>query len=336
MIDLKELIKAGVHFGHQTWRWCPKMKPYIWGSRNSVHLIDVSKTARAVERAAKFLEEVAASGKPILWVGTKKPAQKAVLDVATKLDSPYVTHRWIGGTLTNYPQVKKSITKLLHLEDVLAKVDEHMYTKKERGRMQKMVDRSIKNVGGIRTLRWPVGALVVVDARRENTAIREAVVAGVPVVALVDTNTDPSLVTHVIPANDDIPRSISLLLGYLGDAVERGKAKAKPAKSDEEVVTQTLVETLVVPEGDEVSDTVVEATADKAKKATKKAEPKITPAAKASVKKESTTKKESTKATRSAATTKAGATAPKKATAAKKSSKPSASSKKSTTKKTEK
>lgn len=233
MVDLKELIAAGVHFGHQTWRWNPKMKPYIWGSKNGVHLIDVSKTAFLLEKAARFLEEVASSGKPILFVGTKKAARQPVAEIAQKFDIPFVTHRWIGGTLTNYPQVKKSITKLLHYEDILEKSDQHSYTKKELGVFRKAVERSLKNIGGIRKLSWPIGAVFVVDVKKEHTAIREAVAAGVPIVGIIDTNGDPSPVDYAIPANDDISRSIEIIVNYLADAVARGKAVAamRPAES---------------------------------------------------------------------------------------------------------
>ncbi len=245
MFDLKKLIEAGVHFGHQTWRWCPKMKPYIWGSKNSVHLIDVSKTAIQMEKSAKFLEKIASEGKTILWVGTKKSAQQAIQDIATKLTLPYVTHRWIGGTLTNYPQVKKSVTKLLHYEDVLSKADQHLYTKKELGLFQKMVERNQKNVGGIRKLTWPIGAVVIVDVKKEHTAVREAASAGVPIIALVDTNSDPSLVDFVIPANDDIPRSVSMILGYLSEAVARGQSVAEANKPQEDVASENVVEKML-------------------------------------------------------------------------------------------
>lgn len=226
MVDLKELIKAGVHFGHQTWRWNPKMKPYIWGSKNGVHLIDVSKTAFLLDKAARFLEETAASGRPILFVGTKKAARQPIIDAAQKFNIPFVTHRWIGGTLTNHSQVKKSITKLLHYEDILSKSDQHSYTKKELGIFRKTVERSEKNIGGIKKLVWPIGALFVVDVKKEYTAVREAVAAGVPVVGIVDTNCDPSFITHVIPANDDIARAIEIIVNNLAEAVARGQAVA--------------------------------------------------------------------------------------------------------------
>lgn len=220
---IKQLVEAGVHFGHLMSRWCPKMAPYIWGHKNKVHLIDVSKTARQIERAAKFLESVAADGKQVLWIGTKKAAQDAIAKAAAVSHMPSVNHRWIGGTLSNYTQVKKSVTKLAHHEDVIVKAEKMPhYTKKELNVFQKLVSRLDKNVGGIRQLKYPVGAVVIVDVRKEAAALREAVAMGVPVVALVDTNNDPSLVDYVIPGNDDVPLAIEVVLQPLGEAVARG------------------------------------------------------------------------------------------------------------------
>ncbi len=237
-IDLKSLIKAGVHFGHQASRWSPKMDPYIWGHRRGVHLIDVSKTAYQLEKAAKFLSEVAASGKSILWVGTKKPAQEIISRTAKTLDMPYVNHRWIGGTLTNFLQVKKSVTNLLHFDDVIAKAGQFAYTKKELNTISKQAERLRKNVGGIVNLKLPVGAVVIVDVRKEQSALKEAVVSGVPVVALVDTNSDPSLVDYVIPANDDSPKSIGLIMEFLEAAVGKGKEAAKKASAAAKVAKE--------------------------------------------------------------------------------------------------
>lgn len=242
MIDFKTLAKAGVHFGHQTARWNPKMAPYIWGQRSGIYLIDVSKTASQLEKAAQFLESIAAQGKQILWVGTKKPAQPTINKVGTKLNMPFVTHRWIGGTLTNNSQVRKSITRLLHFEDILAKSAEFSYTKKELGTFNKIAERLIKNVGGVRTLRWPVGAVVLVDVRKEQTALREAAAMGIPVVALVDTNGDPSLVNYVIPGNDDSPKSIELIIDYLGQAAEKGIAVAAQQKLQKEEAVEEVQE----------------------------------------------------------------------------------------------
>jgi len=236
VVDFKELISVGIHFGHQTARWNPKMAPYVWGFRKGIYLIDVSKTAYYLEQAAKFLEAVASEGKPILWVGTKKAAQKAIEKWGQDLKMPNVTHRWIGGTLTNFSQVKKSVTKLLHFEDILDRAANFSYTKKEFLNFQKMADRLNRNVGGIRNLKWPIGAIVIVDVRKEKTVLNEALVAGIPVVALVDTNSDPTGVSYVIPGNDDSPKAVNFIIDYLGEAVKRGVAavvkKEKTPKKD--------------------------------------------------------------------------------------------------------
>ncbi len=233
---LESLIKSGIHWGHQKSRRNPKMDPYIWGSKNNVSLIDVSKTAHQLEKAAQFLESIAAEGKPILWVGTKKPAQSIILSAATNLNMPYVTHRWIGGTLSNYSQVTKSRTKLLHYEDVLARSEKFpFYTKKELNVIQKAVERLKKNVGGIRSLTWPIGAIVLVDIIKEHSALKEAARMGVPVVALVDTNADPSLVNYVIPGNDDAPRAIKLVIDFLAQAAAQGATKAQTTQVEQAV-----------------------------------------------------------------------------------------------------
>lgn len=236
MISYQELVKAGVHYGHLAKYWCPKMAPYIWGYKNNIHLIDVSKTAAQIQKAAKFLEDVAAQNQVVMWVGTKKVAQDAVRAAAEPFGHPFVTHRWIGGTLTNFPQVKKSVTKLLHLEDVLLKSDRGHYTKKELNTFQKSVDKLKKNVGGIIKFAWPVSALVIVDVRKERAVIREAARMGVPVIALVDTNSDPSFIDYVIPANDDSVSSIKIILQELSEAVARGAAKARDAEKQKQEI----------------------------------------------------------------------------------------------------
>jgi small subunit ribosomal protein S2 len=227
MIDFRELVKKGVHFGHLTSRWCPKMEPYIWGHKDKTHLIDVSKTAHHLEVAARFLESVAAQGKTILLVGTKRSAQDAIENAASQLGMPSVTHRWVGGTLSNQSQVKKSVTKLLHYEDVLKRSEQFVhYTKKELNLFQKRVARLEKNVGGIRNLPSSIGAIVLVDINKESAALHEAVQMRIPVVAIVDTDCDPSKVNYVIPANDDAPQSIGIIIDYLKDAIARGKEQA--------------------------------------------------------------------------------------------------------------
>jgi len=256
MRDLKELfgelVKAGVHFGHQKSRWCPKMKQYIWGYKNGVHLINVALTADHLNKAEKFLESVAAEGKTVLWVGTKKAASKSVAEIGIRLNQPFVNHRWLGGTLLNWSQVKKSLTRLLHYEDILVKSESNpFYTKKELNLYKKTADKLVKTVGGIRKLTLPVGAIVIVDVSKEQSAVKEAILMGVPVVAIVDTNSDPSDVDFVIPANDDSPQSISLILNYLADAVGRGReAAAKHTKeTDGQAVKKAgAKETVVVEE----------------------------------------------------------------------------------------
>lgn len=240
MIDLRLLIKNGVHFGHQTSRWSPKMEPYIWGFKDDIHLIDVSKTAFELEKAAKFLEGLAAGGRSVLWVGTKKAAQGIISRTAQELNLPAVAHRWVGGTFSNYRQVRKSIAKLLHYEDILSKSEQYPYNKKELNTLKKKADRLNVLVGGIRNLAWPVGAVVVVDVKKEHVAIKEAIAMGIPIVAIVDTNSDPSHIQYVIPANDDAPRSIEVLIDYLAKAVQRGQAVAAARPKDELALVETM------------------------------------------------------------------------------------------------
>ena len=230
MIDLKKLVEAGVHFGHHTSRWHPKMRPYIWGARNKTHLINVAKTAFLLDRAEKFLEQAAGSGKDILWVGTKKPAQSIVRSAAEKLNMPSVSHRWIGGTLSNFEQVRKAVTRLLHLRDVQEK-SLSRYKKKEQSMIIKETERLNKNVGGIVSMKSLPAAIIVVDAKKEQAVIREANVMNIPVVCLIDTNTDPSGVSYVIPGNDDSPKSIAMIMECLSQAVAKG-AKAAAAEAE--------------------------------------------------------------------------------------------------------
>lgn len=240
MIDLRLLIKNGVHFGHQTSRWSPKMEPYIWGYKNNIHLIDVSKTAFQLEQASKFLETLASEGKSILWVGTKKAAQEIIEKTAQQLNLPYVAHRWVGGTFSNYRQVRKSIANLLHYEDILEKSEQFPYNKKELNTLKKRHGRLNNIVGGIRNLSWPVGAVVVVDVKKEHVCVKEALTMGIPVVALVDTNSDPSNIMFVIPANDDAPRSIAVVIDYLAEATRRGQAVAAARPKDELPMVETF------------------------------------------------------------------------------------------------
>lgn len=233
-IDVRKLIEAGVHFGHQRSKWCPKMAPYIWGERNKTHLIDISKTATQLEQASQFLHSIVASGKQVLFLGTKRAAQDTIKKIGLESKMPYVDHRFVGGTLTNWSQVRKSLTRLLHLEDVLAKSkDAQFYTKKELSIFNKMVARLDRYVGGLRNFVFnELGAIVVVDVDKERSAVLEASAMNIPIVALVDTNTDPSLIDYVIPANDDSPQAIETIFSYLQDAVNSALVSAEKAKQE--------------------------------------------------------------------------------------------------------
>ncbi len=255
MIDFNQLIKAGLQFGHQTSRWCPKMEPYIWGKRGGIHLLDVSKMAYSLEKAANFLESVAAEGKSILWVGTKKPAKELVARVAQELNMPYVNHRWVGGTISNFHQVKKAVTKYLHYKDIIAKAAENAeafhYTKKEIGVFQKTSDRMEKIVGGLKDLRMPLGAIILIDVNKEETALYEANSAGIPVIALVDSNGNPTGVDYVIPGNDDSPKGIQLILEYLAARAAKGVAFAKENAVQPVVVEDEVQEKLLLDDASE-------------------------------------------------------------------------------------
>jgi small subunit ribosomal protein S2 len=293
MIDLKEFLKAGVHFGHKSARWAPKMRHFIWGSKNKIHLIDVSKTAFLLERTGKFLKNLASEGKSFLWIGTKKPAQKIIGKISSDLKMPCVINRWIGGSLTNFDQVRKAIKKLLYLQDVVTKTTTH-YTKKEISDIQKEIGRLEKKIGGIVDIDFPPAAIIVVDAKKEASAIREAINAKIPVIAMVDTNTDPSNINFVIPANDDSPRSIELIMNYLAQcAMEGQKEYQAKIQVEREKKAKTTKETKKAPVKVEKSNERI-TTAEKKEKETKevkKTTTKTTVEKKPTVKKTIATKK---------------------------------------------
>ncbi|MCA9338424.1 30S ribosomal protein S2 [Candidatus Saccharibacteria bacterium] len=228
-VDIKALLEAGVHFGHKTSRWHPKMAPYIHSKRQESHIIDLVKTVEALDKALPFLTSVAASGKQVLFVGTKKQAKDVVKAAATSVDQPYVTERWIGGMLTNVNTVNQQIKKLKDLEKRLESGDlEKRYNKLEVQRFQEEIEELNIKYGGIKHLNGRPGAVVVLDVMVDANAVREANVLGIPVVGVVDTNVDPSPVQYVVPGNDDAIKGISLLLDYFTAAVAEG-AKKKEA-----------------------------------------------------------------------------------------------------------
>lgn len=238
-IDIKALLEAGVHFGHKTSRWHPKMAPYIHSKRQDSHIIDLTKTVEALDKALPELTRIAAGGKKVLFVGTKKQAKDIVRETAEKIDQPYVTERWIGGMLTNSQTITQQIKKLKNLEKRMASGDlEKRYNKLEVQRFQEEIDVLNTRYGGIKDLMGKPGALVVVDAAVDANAIREAKVLGIPVFAVVDTNVNPTGTDYVIPGNDDAIKGLSLLLDYFAQAVAEGagsrkKADQRPAKKEE-------------------------------------------------------------------------------------------------------
>lgn len=225
-VDLKALLEAGVHFGHKTSRWHPKMAPYIHSKRQDSHIIDLTKTAEALEAALPELTKIAASGKKVLFVGTKKQAKDVVKAAAEKVGQPYVTERWIGGMLTNSSTITQQIKKLKNLEKRMASGDlEKRYNKLEVQRFQEEIDALNLKYGGIKDLMGRPGAVVVVDVMADANAVREANTLGVPVFGVVDTNVNPTPVDYVIPGNDDAIKGLSLLLDYFTQAVAEGAVK---------------------------------------------------------------------------------------------------------------
>jgi len=229
---VKDLIDAGVHFGHRTSRWNPKMKPYIYNRRNLIHIIDVRETLKGVIAAKRFLNRLIAGGKDVVFVGTKRQARSVVEEVGKRCGMPYVSERWLGGTLTNYRTIRSRLQRLEELEQILQSPELNKnYSKKMESSLKREYRKILRNLSGIRTMDRLPGAIFVVDVKREHIAIKEARKLGIPVVALIDTDSDPDEVDIAIPGNDDAMRAIELILKEVGDAVVEGKA-GRQAKDD--------------------------------------------------------------------------------------------------------
>ncbi len=226
-VSLRELLEAGVHFGHQTRRWNPKMKPFIYGSKNGIHIIDLQKTAKCLMEACRFVSGVVSQGNPVLFVGTKKAAQGIVREEAQRSDMFFVNNRWLGGTMTNFQTVKRSIDRLIALEKAEAEGRFSILTKKEALQLTREIAKMDKSLGGIKNLKNRPGALFVIDPRKEYIAIREANKLKIPVVALCDTNCDPSGIDYVIPGNDDAIKSIRLFTAAIADAAIEGSQASR-------------------------------------------------------------------------------------------------------------
>ncbi|HOH88587.1 MAG TPA: 30S ribosomal protein S2 [Bacillota bacterium] len=219
VISMKQLLEAGVHFGHQTRRWNPKMAEYIFTERNGIYIIDLQKTVKKVEEAYNFIKEVSASGKDILFIGTKKQAQESIESEAIRANMFYVNQRWLGGMLTNFKTIRKRIVRLNELEKMEEDGTFEVLPKKEVINLRAEKEKLQKNLGGIKNMGENPGAIFVVDPRKEKIAIQEAHILGIPIVAIVDTNCDPEEVDYPIPGNDDAIRAVKLLTSKIADAV---------------------------------------------------------------------------------------------------------------------
>ena len=244
VISMKQLLEAGVHFGHQTRRWNPKMAPYIFTERNGIYIIDLQKTVKKVEEAYYFVRDVVASGKSVLFVGTKKQAQDSIKEEAERVGMYYVNNRWLGGMLTNFQTIEKRIDRLAQINAMEEEGTFDLLPKKEVINLKNQRDKLEKNLGGIKDMKELPGVMFVVDPRKEKIAISEAKKLGIPVVAIVDTNCDPDEVDYVIPGNDDAIRAVKLIASTISNAIIEGRqgedAMVVDAEEAEEVTMEEV------------------------------------------------------------------------------------------------
>jgi small subunit ribosomal protein S2 len=224
-VSMKELLEAGVHFGHQTKRWNPKMKPYIFGARNGIYIIDLQKTVKMFKTAYDFMTETAANGRSVLFVGTKKQAKEAIYEEANRAEMFYVQNRWLGGMLTNFQTIRKSIERLNYLNTIHNDGSINLFPKKERLKLAKEREKLDGNLGGIRSMDRLPGAIFVIDPKNEAIAVHEGRRLKIPIVAIVDTNCDPDQINYAIPGNDDAIRAIRLMTSRMADACIEGRQK---------------------------------------------------------------------------------------------------------------
>ncbi len=236
-VTMKQLLEAGVHFGHQTRRWDPKMRPYIYGERNGIHIVDLRQTVTQVAEAIEFVKQIAIDGGSVLFIGTKKQAQGAVENAAKRSGQPYVNYRWLGGMLTNFSTIQKRVFYMKELRRLEDTEEMNARPKKERLKLRRELEKLEQNLGGIADMTRLPEAVFIVDVNTETTAVKEADRLGIPVIALVDTNSDPDPIDYVIPGNDDAIRAADLIASALADAIIEGKeigSKKQPAKTEEE------------------------------------------------------------------------------------------------------
>ena len=240
VISMKQLLEAGVHFGHQTRKWNPKMSKYIFNSRNDIHIINLEDTVVLIDKAYDYIKEMASQGKTILFVGTKKQAQKAIEDEAKRCGMYYINSRWLGGTLTNFKTIRSRIERLNKLNNMEKVGEFNLLPKKEVIKLKAERDKLEKNLGGIKEMTKLPDVLFVVDTKKEHIAVKEAKTLNIPVVALLDTNCDPEPIDYVIPGNDDAIRAVSLIAGAMANAVIEAKEGSVPAEETEEVVAEEV------------------------------------------------------------------------------------------------
>ena len=240
-INMKQLLEAGVHFGHQTRRWNPKMKPYIFGSRNGIHILDLQKTVSLFATAYNFIAKTVANGYPVLFVGTKKQAHDSIVEESERCGMFNVVNRWLGGTLTNFQTIKKSIGRLKELESMKEDGSIHRYTKKEALKMEKELVKLEKNLGGIKNMDEMPGAVFIVDPKKEHIAVNEAKKLRIPIVAIADTNCEPDDIDYIIPGNDDAIRAIRLICSRMADACTEGHDLAEERLKAEAEARQAQV-----------------------------------------------------------------------------------------------
>ena len=256
VVAMKQLLEAGVHFGHQTKRWDPKMAEYIYQARNGIHIIDLQKTSKKIDEAYKFMKDIAEEGKTILFVGTKKQAQECVKDSAIKSNMFYVDQRWLGGMLTNFKTIKTRIARLNKLEEMENDGTFEVLPKKEVAALKNEKEKLEKNLGGIRDMKEMPGAMFVVDPKNERIAVLEAKKLNIPIVGLVDTNCNPEDVDYPIPGNDDAIRAVKLITDVMANAIIEGRQGEALDNEQEEIATEepTSIEEVVAEETETVEE----------------------------------------------------------------------------------
>ena len=233
VVSMKQLLEAGVHFGHQTRRWNPKMAEYIFTERNGIYIIDLQKTVKKLEEAYMFVRDLAAEGEEVLFVGTKKQAQESIKEEAARCGMPYVNARWLGGMLTNFVTIKRRIKRLGQLKAMKEDGTFDLLTKKEAAKLDLEIEKLEKYMGGITEMKKQPAAMLIVDPRKERIAVAEAKKLGIPIIAIVDTNCDPDEIDYVIPGNDDAIRAVKLIAGAMADAVIEGRQGMQGAAAEE-------------------------------------------------------------------------------------------------------